>query len=124
MGYTTSVRNLKMMSSQGAALNFTFFNPFYKPIKSQLWGLKCVYNPLNPHVSYDFNKLTMLYIHVHISISMTNKSGLTFFLSIKYLSVCLYYIPENRPNFSTTKGFRIKISMKLVYQYIAIFFNF
>ena len=39
-------------------------------------------------LSYDFNKLTMLYIHVHISISMTNKSGLTFFLSIKYLSVC------------------------------------
>ena len=38
---------------------------------------------------YDFNKLTMLYIHVHISISMTSKSGLTFFLSIKYLSVCL-----------------------------------
>ena len=41
-------------------------------------------------LSYDFNKLTMLYIHVHISISMTNKSGLTFFLSIKYLSVCQY----------------------------------
>ena len=40
-------------------------------------------------LSYDFNKFTMLYIHVHISISMTNKSGLTFFLSIKYLSVCL-----------------------------------
>ena len=40
-------------------------------------------------LSYDFNKLTMLYIHVHISISMTNKSGLTFFLSIKYLSVFL-----------------------------------
>ena len=40
-------------------------------------------------LSYDFNKLTMLYIPVHISISMTNKSGLTFFLSIKYLSVCL-----------------------------------
>ena len=40
-------------------------------------------------LSYDFNKLTMLYIHVHISISMTNKSGLTFFLSIKYLSVCI-----------------------------------
>ena len=38
---------------------------------------------------YDFNKLTMLYINVHISISMTNQSGLTFFLSIKYLSVCL-----------------------------------
>ena len=41
-------------------------------------------------LSYDFNKLTMLYIHVHISLtSITNKSGLTFFLSIKYLSVCL-----------------------------------
>ena len=43
-------------------------------------------------LSYDFNKLTMLYIHAHISISMTNKSGLTFFLSIKYLSVCLSVI--------------------------------
>ena len=43
-------------------------------------------------LSYDFNKLTMLYIHVHISITMTNKSGLTFFLSIKYLSVCLSYL--------------------------------
>ena len=43
-------------------------------------------------LSYDFNKLTMLYIHVHISSSMTNKSGLTFFLSIKYLSVCLVMI--------------------------------
>ena len=26
--------------------------------------------------------------------------------------------------FPTTKGLRMKISMKLVYQYIAIFFNF
>ena len=42
-------------------------------------------------LSYDFNKLAMLYIDVHISlISMTNKSGLTFFLSIKYISVCLW----------------------------------
>ena len=41
-------------------------------------------------LSYDFNKLTLLYIGVHLSlISMTNKSGLTFLLSIKYLSVCL-----------------------------------
>ena len=50
-------------------------------------------------LSYDFNKLTMLYIHVHISISMTNKSGLTFFLSIKYLSVCL----------SATKGIYTRV---------------
>ena len=35
-------------------------------------------------LSYDFTKLTMLYIDVHISlISIANKSGLTFFLSIK-----------------------------------------
>ena len=27
-------------------------------------------------------------------------------------------------NFPTTKGFRMKIHMKLVYQYMAIFFNF
>ena len=44
-------------------------------------------------LSYDFNKLTMLYIDVHISlISMTNKSGLTVFLSIKYLSGCLFLL--------------------------------
>ena len=47
-------------------------------------------------LSYDFNKFTMLYIHVHISSSMTNKSGLTFFLSIKYLSVCLYDPGKNQ----------------------------
>ena len=35
-----------------------------------------------------------------------------------------YYIPENRPNFLTTRGFRIKNFMKLAYKYIAIFFNF
>ena len=35
-----------------------------------------------------------------------------------------FYIHENRPNFATTKGFRMQISMKLVYQYVAIFFNF
>ena len=41
-------------------------------------------------VSYDFNKITMLYIHAHIClIFMTSKSGFTSFLSIKYLSVCL-----------------------------------
>ena len=34
-----------------------------------------------------------------------------------------FYIPENRLNFPTTKvtkGFRTKISMKLVYQYVAM----
>ena len=35
-----------------------------------------------------------------------------------------YYIPVNRLNFPTTKGFRMKNYMKLVYQYIAISFNF
>ena len=35
-----------------------------------------------------------------------------------------FYIPENRPNFPTIKVFRTKISMKLVYHYMAIFFNF
>ena len=30
----------------------------------------------------------------------------------------------DRLNFPTTKGFRTKISKKLVYQYMAIFFNF
>ena len=35
-----------------------------------------------------------------------------------------FYIPENRLNFPTTKGFRTKMSMKLVYQYMAIFFAF
>ena len=35
-----------------------------------------------------------------------------------------FYIPEDRLNFPTTKGFRTKMSMKLVYQYITIFCNF
>ena len=35
-----------------------------------------------------------------------------------------FYIPENTLNFSTTKGFRTKTFMKLVYQYKAIVFNF
>ena len=52
-------------------------------------------------LSYDFNKLPMLYINVHISlISMTNKSGLTFFLSIKYLSVCLIVIFSRTPRYT------------------------
>ena len=69
-------------------------------------------------LSYDFNKITMLYIHVHISISMTNKSGLTFFLSIKYLSVCLClpYL-ENRhvsPIFSKNKVRMYKYYLKKI----------
>ena len=40
-------------------------------------------------LSYDSNKLTILYIH-YLSHSMTNKFVMTFFLSIKYMSVCLY----------------------------------
>ena len=35
-----------------------------------------------------------------------------------------FYIPENRLNFPTTKDFRMKILIQLVYQYMAIFFNF
>ena len=35
-----------------------------------------------------------------------------------------FYIPENRLNFPTTKGFWMKISMKLVHEYIVIFFIF
>ena len=35
-----------------------------------------------------------------------------------------FCIPENSRNFSTTKGLGMKISMKLVYQYMEIFFNF
>ena len=33
-------------------------------------------------------------------------------------------MPENGLNFPTTKGFRTKISIKLVHQYMVIFFNF
>ena len=35
-----------------------------------------------------------------------------------------FYIPENSLNFLISKVFRIKISMKLVYQYMAIFCYF
>ena len=68
---------------------------------------------------YDFNKLTMLYIHVHISISMTNKSGLTFFLSIKYLSVCLSCkIQNDRHEITEVTMYSsiIKIETKLSHQ--------
>ena len=61
--------------------------------------------------SYDFNKLTMLYIHVHISISMTSKSGLTFFLSIKYLSVCL---SEGIKYFTQKKYYALRTEIPLV----------
>ena len=36
----------------------------------------------------------------------------------------IFHIPENKLNLSTTKGFRMKISLKLAYQYVVIFFNF
>ena len=35
-----------------------------------------------------------------------------------------FYIPKNRLNLPTTRGFRMKIFMKLVHQYMTIFFNF
>ena len=35
-----------------------------------------------------------------------------------------FYIPNDRRSFTTTKGSRTKISMKLVYQYMTIFFTF
>ena len=35
-----------------------------------------------------------------------------------------FYIHDNILNFPTTKAFRMEISMKLIYQYMAIFFNF
>ena len=34
------------------------------------------------------------------------------------------YIPENTLNFPATRGFRMKIPMKLVHQYMIIFFNY
>ena len=35
-----------------------------------------------------------------------------------------FFIPENRLNFPTTKGFNTRISIKLVYQYMTIFLTF
>ena len=35
-----------------------------------------------------------------------------------------YYITENRFNFPTTKGYRMNIYIKLIYQYMVIFVNF
>ena len=35
-----------------------------------------------------------------------------------------FYIPENRLNFPITNDFRMKISIKLVYQNMTVFFNF
>ena len=45
------------------------------------------------------------------------------FKSARYIKAS-FHIPENRLNFPTTKGFRTKISKKLVCQYMTIFFNF
>ena len=35
-----------------------------------------------------------------------------------------FYIPENRPNFPITKGFKMNIPIKLFYQYMTILFTF
>ena len=55
------------------------------------------------------------------------------FLLLRFVSLMIkpsrcfkasFYIPENTLNFPATRGFRMKISMKLVHQYMIIFFNF
>ena len=63
-----------------------------------------------------------LYLRGKYNTNVSHSISLTF-----KASRCIkasYYIPENRFIFLTTKGFRVKISMKMAYQYIAIFFNF
>ena len=60
-------------------------------------------------------RLTYFLFKLHIIINIINNP-----LSPHHFN----YIAENRFNFPTTKGFRRKISMKLAYQYIAIFFTF
>ena len=49
---------------------------------------------------------------------------LQWLLLAKDLIKASFYIPENRLSFPTTKGFRIQISMKLVYQYVTISIHF
>ena len=102
---------------------FTMTMPFNKILI--LYVIPC-------KLSCDFCILTILYIHV---IFMTNKSVMTFLYVNKYLRIrestrpsrsikASFYIPVNRLNFPTTEGFVIKMSLKLIYQYMVIFFNF
>ena len=56
----------------------------------------------------------------------SNIAGWCHILSLTCLTLigASFYIPEIRINFPTTRGFKMKISMKVVYQYMAIFINF
>ena len=73
----------------------------------------------------------LFYLHVRVSIVMTECAGtLSFFSLFDPLikpSRCIkssFYFFKNIFNFNTTKGFRTKNSMKLVYKYMAISSNF
>ena len=69
---------------------------------------------------------TYQYVCASIKSCWSKKPSAIVYLPFKP-SRCIkasFHIPENRLNFPTTKGFRMKISMKLVYQYMAIFLNF
>ena len=70
-------------------------------------------------------KSTFLYIFISKEKTRSALQGLALLKPFNP-SRCIkasFYIPENRLNFPTTNGFRTKISMKLFYQYMAIFFN-
>ena len=71
-----------------------------------------------PAVKGLMHSLTMYYIYMSITGNHTQPFKPS--RCIKASS----YIPDNRPDFPTTKCFRIKIPMKLVYQYMVIFLNF
>ena len=62
----------------------------------------------------------------HIITPITDNVNNTTILSLKPTRCikALFYIPENRPDFLRTRGFKNKISIKLFYQYMKIFFNF
>ena len=71
-----------------------------------------------PAVKGLMHSLTMYYIYMSITGNHTQP-----FKPSRCIKAS-FYIPDNRPDFPTTKGFRLKIPMKLVYQYMVIFCNF
>ena len=72
-------------------------------------------------VKLETENLLMMHCNIYMETAMIKRLNLLPFQPSRCI-VASFYIPENIPNFPTTRGFRTKISMKMVYQYIAIFY--
>ena len=76
----------------------------------------------------DLQNYCAILLHIFVFFLMTNRNAKTSISAISTWpfkpSRCIkasLYIPEIIPNFPTTSGFKMKISMKLIYQDMAIF---